>query len=78
MKKLRKIPGKIIYFLIIVMRPMLGPSHVCIYPVTCTNYAREQLQTKSLFIAIPLIVLRVLSCNPITAIIMRVKHKLQK
>ncbi len=51
------------------IRSTLGYWDVCIYPVSCGRYARYTLQNKNIFIALPLIILRVLSCNPITGII---------
>jgi len=55
--------GLLLIFLIRGLRPFLGPSH-CKYPISCTNYAAEQLKTKPLLAAIWLITKRVLSCNP--------------
>ena len=36
----------------------------CIFTPTCSVYAIEVLQKRSIFIAIPLIVWRLLRCNP--------------
>jgi len=69
---------KIFLFLIDAFRPLLGPRGTCIYPITCREYARFQLEHKPFYIAIPLIGLRLLSCNPITALILRIKHKIKK
>jgi|GEM_PF-1060876 len=73
--KNKKIHIKIINFLIDAIRPILGPSNTCIYPVSCRNYAKATLENKPLFFAIPLIILRILSCNPITAIYLRIKNR---
>ncbi|MFC1842184.1 membrane protein insertion efficiency factor YidD [Candidatus Dependentiae bacterium] len=43
--------------------PLLGPAH-CKHPISCTDYAQEQLTNRYLFPAIWLITKRVLSCNP--------------
>ncbi|MCK4264840.1 membrane protein insertion efficiency factor YidD [Candidatus Babeliales bacterium] len=50
-------------------RPLLGLRNVCIYPISCSHYAKHMLEHKVFYIAIPLIILRILSCNPITALI---------
>ncbi|MFC1842182.1 membrane protein insertion efficiency factor YidD [Candidatus Dependentiae bacterium] len=50
-------------FLIRGLRPLLGPAH-CKHPISCTDYAQEQLTNRYLFPAIWLITKRVLSCNP--------------
>jgi len=64
---------KILILLINTIRPLLGPSSCCIYPVTCTQYAKKNLQEKPLYISIPLIIWRILKCNPITAIYWKIK-----
>jgi putative component of membrane protein insertase Oxa1/YidC/SpoIIIJ protein YidD len=69
---------KIIYFLIQAIRPLLGPRGTCIYPVTCTNYSKYMLKSKPLYISIPLIILRVLSCNPLTVLYWKIKNKILK
>lgn len=50
-------------------RRLLGPANVCIYPVTCPDYARALLTQKPLYISVPLITLRLISCNPLTALV---------
>lgn len=45
------------------IRPFVGIAH-CRYPVSCTQFAKWQLQEKALFIALWAIFKRVLSCNP--------------
>jgi putative component of membrane protein insertase Oxa1/YidC/SpoIIIJ protein YidD len=50
------------------LRLILGPPNVCIYPVSCSTYARFMLANKPFYISIPLITLRLISCNPITGI----------
>lgn len=57
------------------IRRLLGPANVCIYPVTCPDYARALLTQKPLYISIPLITLRLISCNPLTALIRRLWFK---
>ena len=47
------------------VRAMLAPYNVCIYPVSCGDYAREMLQQRMLPVALIKIGLRLLSCNPI-------------
>jgi putative component of membrane protein insertase Oxa1/YidC/SpoIIIJ protein YidD len=51
------------------LRRLLGPTGVCIYPVTCSNYAHALLTQKPLYISVPLITLRLISCNPLTALV---------
>jgi len=58
-----------------VLRPLLGVRGVCIYPIDCSTYARFTFENKPLLIAIPLICLRILSCNPITALILKFNAK---
>lgn len=36
----------------------------CIFTPTCSVYAIEVLQKRSIFVAIPLIIWRILRCNP--------------
>ena len=55
----------VIWFLIKGFRPFLG-SAICKYPVSCTAFAHQELQSKSLLIALKTITIRVLSCNPFT------------
>ena len=62
-KLIAKAIGFLLIFLIRGLRPFLGPSH-CKYPISCTDYAAEQLKTQPLFRAIWQITKRVLSCNP--------------
>ncbi len=57
------------------VRPALGPSGTCIYPVTCTQYANDVLTHRPIYIALPLIFMRIISCNPITALIRKYKSK---
>ncbi len=76
MSKLKTSFIKIISLLINSIRPLLGPRGACIYKKTCTLYAKEKLETRSIFIAIPLIILRVLSCNPITILYWKIKAKI--
>ena len=67
---LKSLPGQIIkrIFLIfirvyqITISPLIGPS--CRFYPTCSNYAVEAIEKKSLFIAAYLIVVRLLRCNP--------------
>lgn len=66
---------KIISFLIDYLRPLLGSRNCCIYPISCQDYAKITLQNKNIFWAAILITLRLLSCNPITALILRIKNK---
>lgn len=56
--------NKIIIFLIIGLRPLFGLAH-CKYVVSCTQFATEELQQKSLLPAVWAIIKRVCSCNPI-------------
>ncbi|HBS48521.1 TPA: membrane protein insertion efficiency factor YidD [Candidatus Dependentiae bacterium] len=74
--KVHLIISNILIFCIDSIRPLLGNvGMVCIYPVSCSDYAKFMLQNKSLLISIPLITLRVLSCNPITAIFLKIKNR---
>ena len=67
---LKSLPGQIIkrIFLVFIkgyqltISPLFGPS--CRFHPTCSNYAVEAIEKKSLFVAIYLIVGRLLRCNP--------------
>ncbi|MCL4229200.1 membrane protein insertion efficiency factor YidD [Candidatus Dependentiae bacterium] len=51
----------VLQFLIVGLRPLLGPA-TCIYTPSCTTFALEQLEDEPLYRAFPAIVRRVLSC----------------
>ncbi|MBU1008279.1 membrane protein insertion efficiency factor YidD [Candidatus Dependentiae bacterium] len=73
---LRNILVKLIIAFMDSIRPFLGPRGVCIYhPYTCRKYVRANLQEKPIYLALPLIFLRLISCNPLTAIYWKVRHK---
>lgn len=61
-------------FIAKTIRPLLGTRFVCIYPLDCMTYAESILISKPIWKALPLITLRVLSCNPITAFIRWIKN----
>ena len=73
---LKKIFNTIVFFIFDAIRPMLGPPGCCIYPITCRDYAKITLQKKPIYFAIPMIILRILSCNPITALFLRLKKRI--
>ncbi|MFA5075434.1 MAG: membrane protein insertion efficiency factor YidD [Candidatus Babeliales bacterium] len=76
--KIKQKSLKITFFLIDSIRPLLGPSKVCIYHISCTEYTKAILEQKPFYIALPLIIVRLLSCNPITAIFLKIKFYLKK
>ena len=58
-----------------VIRPVFGfIGGACIYPVSCSDYAKQMICAKPFYKSIPLVILRVLSCNPLTALFMRWKN----
>lgn len=68
-----KQPGLVARFLqqlLILARPLqhaiLGVAS-CLYPVSCTDYALQQLEETDLHTALWLIIKRVVSCNPLTS-----------
>ena len=76
---LKKFIIKLISLLIDSIRPFLGPmGNCCIYPITCSQYAKQTLKQKPFYISIPLIILRVISCNPLTALFFRIKNCFNK
>ncbi|MFH1643685.1 MAG: membrane protein insertion efficiency factor YidD [bacterium] len=80
MNKIKQIKPIIFSFIEAVytsIRLSLGMRNVgvCIYHVRCSEYAKITFQQKPFYLAIPLITLRVLSCNPITAIILKIYNK---
>ncbi|MFH1254071.1 MAG: membrane protein insertion efficiency factor YidD [bacterium] len=59
-----------------VIRPIFGLiGGACIYPVSCSDYAKHMITTKPFYKSITLVIFRVLSCNPITALFMRWKNR---
>lgn len=55
---------KILLFLIVTIRPLLGPAN-CRFPISCGNYGIDQLKTQPLHRALFNIIKRLLSCaNP--------------
>lgn len=62
-----------------IIRPHLGPSHVCIYhfELSCGRYAKYMILKRPLYVALPLITLRILSCNPITGVARWVWFRMQ-
>ncbi|MBX9831080.1 membrane protein insertion efficiency factor YidD [Candidatus Babeliales bacterium] len=55
-----------------LIRPFFGYMNVCcIYPFSCSDYAKLTLQETFFPIALIKITLRVLSCNPLTALALR-------
>ncbi len=56
---------KFLTFLILGLRPLLGPA-ACKFPVSCTDYAVEQLEKERITKAVWRITKRLLKCNPFT------------
>ena len=67
---LKSLPGQIVkrVFLVFIrgyqlaISPLIGPS--CRFHPTCSNFAAEAIEKKPLFIAVYLIIFRLLRCNP--------------
>lgn len=78
MSKLKKTFFKFIFFIMGSLRPFIGPPETCIYPVSCTEYTKKILLLKPFYIAMPLVIIRLLSCNPITVFYWKIKAKLKK
>jgi len=57
------------------LRQLLGPRGVCIYVLSCRAYAREVLRQYPLYKAVFLIGVRLMMCNPFTAIWWKRKEK---
>lgn len=55
---------EIFIFLIVGLRPLLGPPANCRYAFSCTDYAVFQLENEPFFKAIWNISKRLLSCHP--------------
>ena len=68
---LKSLPGQIAkrVFLVFIkwyqltISPLIGPS--CRFHPTCSNYAAEAIEKKSLLVAAYLILFRLLRCNPL-------------
>ncbi|MCK4651428.1 membrane protein insertion efficiency factor YidD [Candidatus Babeliales bacterium] len=71
---IKKIIINIINSIIDSIRPLLGPSGCCIYTISCRQYTKIILQQKPFYLSIPLIIIRIISCNPITAIFIKIKN----
>lgn len=54
--------NKILIFLIVGLRPLFGIAH-CRYAVSCTTFAKWQLEEKGLIKALWAIFKRILSCK---------------
>lgn len=53
-----------------LIRPLFGFQNACcIYPESCTTYAQRLIKETSWYHYGPRIILRVLSCNPLTVLI---------
>ena len=67
---LKSLPGQIVKRIILIfirgyqltISPLIGPS--CRFHPSCSNYAVEAIEKKSLFMAAYLIIFRLLRCNP--------------
>jgi putative component of membrane protein insertase Oxa1/YidC/SpoIIIJ protein YidD len=59
-----------------VWRQLMGPADVCIYPIPCPDYAHYMIKNKPLYVSIPLITLRLLSCNPLTALVRHIHFRI--
>ena len=53
--------AKLLIFLLYGIRPLLGPA-TCKYPISCTDFAVQQLQEKPLAYACIAIIKRIVSC----------------
>jgi putative component of membrane protein insertase Oxa1/YidC/SpoIIIJ protein YidD len=63
---LKNIPAQLSIVLIETFRYILGPAQkICPFTVGCTQYAIQQLQNKSFFMAWKNIIDRLILCNPI-------------
>ena len=72
MKKIHlKILAEVCLAFILGLRPFLGPASCC-YTVTCTDFARLQLEKEPLLAAIKAIIKRLFSCHPLA---LRFKQK---
>ena len=60
------------------LRRLLGPINVCIYPLRCVDYVPVVFKQKPLYKSIPLITLRLLSCNPITAFVRIIYFRIKR
>ena len=60
-----KIAMQLMRYTLAPIRALLAPRNVCIYPVSCGDYARHMLEQRMLPLALIKIGLRLMSCNPI-------------
>lgn len=59
---------------ITAIRPLLGPDGACRYALPCSDFAKMELKDKPLFFALLSISKRVISCNPLTSLIILKKR----
>lgn len=69
--------NKALLLIINTLRPLLGPPASCRFAIPCTDFARIQLKEHTFFYAVWSISIRILSCNPIAAILNLPKQKKQ-
>lgn len=60
---LTKIVNTSLIYTIKIIRPLLGPSN-CLYTVSCTEFAYQQLKTEPTIKAVIIITKRVMRCGP--------------
>ena len=61
----KKIVAESILIVITFVKKIMGiPNGICKYYPSCSEYAKENIKKKPLFIALFWIVVRVLKCNP--------------
>ena len=71
-----KLHHRIIIAFFDLLRPVLGYMGICcIYPFSCSDYVKLALQQNFLPLALLKIALRVLSCNPLTALALRLSNR---
>lgn len=62
----RSIIAEIVFTLIVIIRPFIGPQGICLFPVSCGLYAKQQLEQEPFFTALKKIIKRLCACQPFT------------
>lgn len=67
--------ASILCYMIVKLRPLLGPEDVCPFAIGCTNFAIFNLEIQPTPLAFWAIFKRLLTCNPIGLLILNIKQK---
>lgn len=75
LNKIDRLVAHALCYIIVKLRPLLGPENVCPFSIGCTNFAIFNLENQPIPLAFWAILKRLLRCNPISIWVMRIKQK---